>query len=116
MNFFSKLFLLLSLSISHNLAFDNEIVIKGKVVEGVTIDFLKLSESKDSIYLFSNSKTGVKITVKELNNQNNIKNIINNGEKYPLPAVYSLYRSSSFLGTPYVSLPFVVLGVGISVQ
>jgi len=118
MHYFNRLFLLLCLSISPVLAFDNEIVIKGKVIEGVTIDILTLSESKDSIYLFSNSRSGVKITVKELNyyNESRIKNILNNGMEYPLPAVYRLFKSSSFLGAPYVSFGNVVLGVGITVQ
>jgi hypothetical protein len=115
---FNKLFLLLLLSISPILAFDNEIVINGKVVEGVTIDILTLREKRDSIYMFSNSNSGVKITVKELtkHKDSSLKNILNNGEEYPLPAVYSLFKSSSFLGAPYISLPYVVLGVGISVQ
>lgn len=118
MHFFKKSFLVLLLFASPILAFDNEIVIRGKVIEGVTIDILTLSERKDSIYLFSNSKTGVQITVKEITNhkKKSIKNILNNGVVFPLPAVYRVFKSSCFLGTPGVCIDNIVLGVDISVQ
>lgn len=118
MYYFAKLCILLSFILSPILAFDNEIFIKGEVIEGVTVDILSLSESKDNIYLFSNSKTGIKVRVKELGDQNNkgINKILNNGVVYPLPAVYRVYKSSCFLGTSGFCIGDIVLGIDISVQ
>lgn len=116
MNYCAKLFLLL-LFISPLLAFDNEIIVKGKVIDGVSFDILMLSEKRGNLFLYTNSKTGAKITVKELGSSGkNNKTILNNGLEYPLPLIYELFDSSSFLGTSPLPLESIILGVDISIH
>ena len=116
MSYLTKLFLLLILIISPIFAFDNEITIRGKVIEGISIDVLNLSENRDNIYLFTNSKIGARITVKELDShdKNRIKSILNNGLPYTLPMTYELFNSSSFLGTSPLLLDDIILGIDVS--
>ena len=116
MSYFTKLFLLLILIISPIFAFDNEITIRGTVVEAISIDVLNLSKRRDDVYLYTNYKVGARITVRELDShdKNRIKNILNNGHQYTLPMTYELFNSSSFLGTSPLSLEDIILGVGVS--
>lgn len=118
MNYFTKLFLLLFLITSPISAFDNEIRIKAKVIEGISIGILNLSEGRDNIYLSTNSKLGAKITVKELSkdDKNRIKNILNNGLKFKLPMSYELFNNSSFLGTSPLPYGDIILGIDVSVH
>ena len=116
MNCISKLFLFLVLLISPIFAFDNEINIRGKVVEGLQIDLLTLSENREDIFLFTNSKIGAKITVKTLDcdNKSGLKNIFNNGKQYTLPMTYQLFNKTCFLGTSPLCYENIILGIDIS--
>ena len=118
MSCFTKLILLLVFIISPILAFDNEITIRGTIVEGISIDVLNLSESKEDIFLYTNSEAGARITVKTLDcsDKNRIKNILNNGDQYTLPMTYELFDSSSFLGTSPLNFDKIILGIDISVH
>ena len=117
MNYFVRLFLLLFLSQqTFLLALDNEIVIKGQVLGIVSVDTLMLSKSKNNVFLFSNSNLGATIFVRELslNNSTSNRNIFNNGIKQPLPLIYELFNTSSFLGTSPLDLENIILGIDIS--
>lgn len=118
MSCFTKLISLLVFIISPIFAFDNEIIIRGSVVEGVSVNILNLSESKEDIFLFTNSIDGARITVKTLDcsDKNRMKNILNNGDQYTLPMTYELFDSSSFLGTSPLNFDKIILGIDISVH
>ena len=117
MNYVKKSFILLILFLQNTLlAFDNEIVITGRVLDGVSIDTMMLSKDKNNIFLFTNSKLGARISVKELYPDKKIKkiNILNNGQKESLPLIYELFNTPSFLGTSPIKLNNITLGIDIS--